>query len=101
MDWEEPNEVDAPETPETPEKHETPKAADWAPEPKGNFKPKPSYSVDSIKRTVHLTFHGLFFLLKILFFWKLKTVFLIETVRKNKDAKIQAKKDLKGDPKGI
>ena len=60
------------------------------------------YSVDSIKRTVHLTFHGLFFLLKILFFFeKLKTVFLIETVWKNKDAKIQAKKDLKGDPKGI
>ena len=32
-----------------------------------NFEIK--YSVDSIKRTVHLTFHGLFFLLKILFFW--------------------------------
>ena len=26
-----------------------------------------SYSVDSIKRTVHLAFHGLFSLLKILF----------------------------------
>ena len=40
------------------------------------------YSVDSIKRTVHLTFYGLFFLLKILFFFeKLKTVLLIETVR--------------------
>ena len=31
-----------------------------------------SYSVDSIKRTVHLTFHGLFFLLKVLFFWKIE-----------------------------
>ena len=31
----------------------------------------------------------------------MKTVFLIETVRKNKDAKIQTKRDLKGDPKGI
>ena len=30
------------------------------------------YSVDSIKRTVHLTFHGLFFLLKVLFFWKIE-----------------------------
>ena len=40
MAWDEPNEVDAPEAPE---KHETPKAADWAPEPKGNFKPKPTY----------------------------------------------------------
>ena len=43
MAWDEPNEVDAPEAPETPEKHETPKAAYWAPEPKGNFKPKPTY----------------------------------------------------------
>ena len=61
-----------------------------------------AYSVDSIKRTVHLTFHGLFFLLKILFFWKIEnsifnrdstktficlesvqcTVLLIETKRK-------------------
>ena len=34
--------------------------------------PDRQYSVDSIKRTVHLTFHGLFFLLKILFFWKIE-----------------------------
>ena len=31
-----------------------------------------TYSVDSIKRTVHLTFHGLFFLLKVLFFFKIE-----------------------------
>ena len=30
-------------------------------------KKSPSYSVDSIKRTIHLAFHGLFSLLKILF----------------------------------
>ena len=69
----------------------------------------PVYSVDSIKRTVHLTFHGLFFLLKVLFFWKIEnSTFNRDSTKKsiclfnpNKDAKIQAKKDLKGEPKGI
>ena len=32
-----------------------------------NLKLSATYSVDSIKRTVHLAFHGLFSLLKILF----------------------------------
>lgn len=40
------------------------------------------YSVDSIKRTIHLAFHGLFSLLKILFSnskqFSLATVLLIE-----------------------
>ena len=48
------------------------------------------YSLDSIKRTVHLAFHGLFFLIFQKIFIKntvytkyilLKTVLLIETVR--------------------
>ena len=40
------------------------------------------YSVDSMKRTVHLTFHGLFFSIKsTVFFEKLKTELLIETVQ--------------------
>ena len=30
------------------------------------------YSLDSIKHTVHLTFHRLFFLLKVLFSWKIE-----------------------------
>ena len=39
------------------------------------------YSVDSIKRIVHLTFHGLFFSIKSTVFLKnSETVFLIETV---------------------
>ena len=50
-----------------------------------------SYSVDSIKRTVHLTFHGLFFYKKYCFFKKFKTVFLKETVRKKTKYLLQYK----------
>ena len=42
-----------------------------------------AYSVDSIKRTVHLTFHGLFFLLKILFFWKIENSIFNRDCTKN------------------